>query len=51
MYNNTVKAPEFYKAGIYIRLSEADQGKFYEAERIAQVDGTAFNGCATGKGR
>ena len=32
MYNNTVKAPEFYKAGIYIRLSEADQGKSYEAE-------------------
>ena len=32
MYNNIVKAPEFYKAGIYIRLSEADQGKSYEAE-------------------
>ena len=24
--------PEYYKAGIYIRLSEADEGKSYESE-------------------
>ena len=32
MYNIKVREPEFYKAGIYIRLSEADQGKSYESE-------------------
>ena len=34
MYNNTVKAPEFYKAGIYIRLSEADQGKILRSQKV-----------------
>ena len=24
--------PDYYKAGIYIRLSEADEGKSYESE-------------------
>lgn len=32
MYNTLIKTPEFYKAGIYIRLSEADEGKAYESD-------------------
>lgn len=32
MYNALIKTPEFYKAGIYIRLSEADEGKSYESD-------------------
>lgn len=32
MYNALIKTPEFYKAGIYIRLSEADEGKAYESD-------------------
>ena len=31
MYNNVLKASDFYKVGIYIRLSEADL-KNYESE-------------------
>ena len=32
LYNTLKQMPEAYKAGIYIRLSEADEGKSYEAE-------------------
>ena len=32
MYNTLREMPEYYKAGIYIRLSEADEGKSYESE-------------------
>ena len=32
MYNTLKEMPEYYKAGIYIRLSEADEGKSYESE-------------------
>ena len=32
MYNTLIQMPEFYKAGIYIRLSEADEGKAYESD-------------------
>ncbi len=32
MYNTLKEIPEYYKAGIYIRLSEADEGKSYESE-------------------
>ncbi len=32
MYNTLINTPEFYKAGIYIRLSEADEGKAYESD-------------------
>ena len=32
MYNNILQAPNFYKVGLYIRLSEADENKTYEAE-------------------
>lgn len=32
MYNTLIETPEFYKAGIYIRLSEADEGKAYESD-------------------
>ncbi len=32
MYNTLKNEPEFYKAGIYIRLSEADEGKTYESD-------------------
>ena len=32
MYNALNVSPDYYKAGIYIRLSEADEGKSYEAE-------------------
>ncbi len=32
MYNNILQMPNFYRAGIYIRLSEADVDKSYESE-------------------
>lgn len=32
MYNTLKEMPDYYKAGIYIRLSEADEGKSYESE-------------------
>ena len=32
MYNSLNVMPDYYKAGIYIRLSEADEGKSYESE-------------------
>ena len=32
MYNILVQTPEYYRAGIYIRLSEADEGKSYESD-------------------
>ena len=32
LYNTLKEIPEYYKAGIYIRLSEADEGKSYESE-------------------
>ena len=32
MYNTLKQMPDYYKAGIYIRLSEADEGKSYESE-------------------
>ena len=32
MYNTLNLMPDYYKAGIYIRLSEADEGKSYESE-------------------
>ncbi len=32
MYNTLTQMPEYYKAGIYIRLSEADEGKSYESD-------------------
>jgi len=32
MYNNVLQMPNFYKVGIYIRLSEADEDKNYESE-------------------
>ena len=32
MYNTLIQMPQFYRAGIYIRLSEADEGKNYESE-------------------
>ena len=32
MYNTLNVMPDYYKAGIYIRLSEADEGKSYESE-------------------
>lgn len=32
MYNTLSQSPTFYRAGIYIRLSEADENKSYESE-------------------
>lgn len=32
MYNTLIQMPEYYRAGIYIRLSEADEGKSYESD-------------------
>lgn len=32
MYNTLLQMPSYYKAGIYIRLSEADEGKSYESD-------------------
>lgn len=32
MYNNTIQSPNFYRVGLYIRLSESDEGKSYESE-------------------
>lgn len=32
MYNNIIQAPSFYRVGLYIRLSESDEDKNYEAE-------------------
>ncbi|MDE6284624.1 MAG: recombinase family protein [Bacilli bacterium] len=32
MYNNIIQAPNFYRVGLYIRLSECDEGKSYESE-------------------
>lgn len=32
MYNKLIQMPNYYRAGIYIRLSEADEGKSYESE-------------------
>jgi site-specific DNA recombinase len=32
MYNSVLQDPSMYRAGIYIRLSEADEGKSYESE-------------------
>lgn len=32
MYNTLNVMPDYYKAGVYIRLSEADEGKSYESE-------------------
>lgn len=32
MYNNVIQAPNFYKVGLYIRLSESDEDKSYESE-------------------
>jgi DNA invertase Pin-like site-specific DNA recombinase len=32
LYNTLTQTPEYYKAGIYIRLSEADEGKSYESD-------------------
>ena len=32
MYNNIIQAPNFYRVGLYIRLSESDEGKSYESE-------------------
>lgn len=32
MYNNIIQAPSFYRVGLYIRLSESDEGKSYESE-------------------
>ncbi len=32
VYNTILQHPSYYKAGIYIRLSEADEGKSYESE-------------------
>ena len=33
MYNTLNVMPDYYKAGIYIRLSEADEGKSYEVSK------------------
>jgi len=32
LYNTLLQMPSYYKAGIYIRLSEADEGKSYESD-------------------
>ena len=32
MYNNIIESPNFYRVGLYIRLSESDEGKSYESE-------------------
>ena len=32
MHNNLIQSHKVYKAGIYIRLSEADEGKSYESD-------------------
>lgn len=32
MYNNIIQSPNFYRVGLYIRLSESDEGKSYESE-------------------
>src|SRR5574344_2081693 len=32
MYNSVLQDPSMYRAGIYIRLSEAEEGKSYESE-------------------
>lgn len=32
MYNNIIQASSFYRVGLYIRLSESDEGKSYESE-------------------
>ena len=32
MYNTLIQMPDYYRAGIYIRLSEADEGKSYESD-------------------
>lgn len=38
MYNTILQAPNFYRVGLYIRLSEADQDKSYESESESIVN-------------
>jgi DNA invertase Pin-like site-specific DNA recombinase len=38
MYNNILQAPNFYKVGLYIRLSEADENKNYETESESVIN-------------
>ncbi len=38
MYNNIIQPPSFYKVGLYIRLSESDEGKTYELESESIVN-------------
>ena len=38
MYNNITQAPNFYRVGLYIRLSESDEGKSYESESESIVN-------------
>lgn len=38
MYNNIIQSPNFYRVGLYIRLSESDEGKSYESERKSIIN-------------
>lgn len=38
MYNNIAQTPNFYRVGLYIRLSESDEGKSYESESESIVN-------------
>ena len=38
MYNGVIQSPNFYRVGLYIRLSEADENKSYESESESIVN-------------
>ena len=38
MYNTIIQSPNFYRVGLYIRLSEADENKSYETESESIVN-------------
>ena len=38
MYNTIIQSPNFYRVGLYIRLSEADENKSYESESESIVN-------------
>ena len=38
MYNTVLQSPSYYKVGLYIRLSEADEDKSYESESESIVN-------------
>ena len=38
MYNSVLQSPSYYRAGLYIRLSEADEGKAYESDSESVIN-------------